>query len=49
MRVVKLCMGFSRDVVGALSFQDLIKQDSEKPGLVEDIPAHCKWFGLDDL
>lgn len=49
MRVVKPCMGFSREVVGALSFQDQVKRDSEKPGLLEDIPAHCKWFGLDDL
>jgi len=26
-----------------------VGQDSEQPGLVEDVPAHCKGVALDDL
>ena len=29
--------------------QGQVGRDSEQPGLVEDVPAHCKRGGLDDL
>jgi len=29
--------------------QGQIGQGSERPGLVEDVPAHCRGVGLDDL
>jgi len=31
------------------NIQDQVEWGSEKPGLVEDVPAHCRGFGLDDL
>jgi len=31
------------------NIQSQVGQDSEQPGLVEDIPAHCRGVGLDDL
>jgi len=31
------------------NIQDQAGQGSEQPGLVEDIPAHCRGVGLDDL
>jgi len=31
------------------SVQGHVGQGSEKPGLAEDVPAHCTGFGLDDL
>lgn len=49
MRGVKHCNVFFREMVGALSFQDQVKWDSEKPGLVEDDRVHYKWFRLDGL
>ena len=29
--------------------QGQVRQHSEQPGLVEDVPAHCRMFGLDDF
>jgi len=29
--------------------QGQAEQGSEQPGLVEDVPAHCRGVGLDDL
>jgi len=31
------------------NIQGQVGQGSEQPGLVEDVPAHCRGFGLDDL
>lgn len=49
MRAVKHSNRFFREVVGALCSQGQVKWHSEKFGLVEDVPAHCKLFGLDDV
>jgi len=42
-----------REVVGAPSLETfkvtLDRTFSEQPYLVEDIPVHCRWVGLDDL
>jgi len=29
--------------------QGQVRQGSEQSGLVEDVPAHCRGIGLDDL
>jgi len=29
--------------------QGQVRQDSEQPDLVVDVPAHCRGVGLDDL
>jgi len=41
----------SREVVEPLpgNIQGQIGQGSEQPGLVEDIPVHCRGAGLHDL
>jgi len=31
------------------NIQDQVGQGSGQPGLVEDVPAHCRGLGLDDL
>ena len=31
------------------NMQGQVGRGSEQPGLVEDVPAHCRGFGLDDL
>lgn len=31
------------------NIQDWVGHDSEKPDLVEDVPANCRDVGLDDL
>ena len=31
------------------NIQGQVGRSSEQPGLVEDVPAHCRGVGLDDL
>jgi len=31
------------------NIQGQVGQDSEQPGLVEDVPARCRGVGLDDV
>jgi len=31
------------------NIQDQVGRGSEQPGIVEDVPAHCRGIGLDDL
>jgi len=31
------------------SIQGQVRQGSQKPDLLEDVPAHCRGVGLDDL
>ena len=31
------------------NIQGQVRQGSEQPGLVEDVPVHCRGVGLDDL
>jgi len=31
------------------NIQGQVGQGSEQPGLVEDVPAHCRGVGLDDV
>ena len=31
------------------NIQGQVEWGSEQPGLVEDVPAHCRGFGLDGL
>jgi len=49
--VLKHWNSFPREVIDVLSLEILsqIGCVSEQPDLVEDIPAHCRWIGLDDL
>jgi len=51
MRVVKhwnrLLRGSGGPIPG--NIQGQVGRGSEQPGLVEDVPAHCRGVGLDDL
>jgi len=29
--------------------QSQVGRGSEQPDVVKDVPAHCRWVGLDDL
>jgi len=51
MRVVKHWHRLPREAVEApsLNIQGQVGRHSEKPGLVEDVPAHCRGIGLDGL
>lgn len=31
------------------NIQDGVGQGSEQPDLVENVPAYCRWVGLDEL
>lgn len=51
MKLVKSYSRLPREVVDALSME-IIKATldrAEQPDLVEDIPAHCRGVGLDDI
>ena len=52
MRVVKHWNGLPRRGSGGpipRNVQGQVGWGSEQPGLVEDVPAHCRGVGLDDL
>jgi len=52
MRVVKHWHRLPRDVVDAPfpgNIQGQVGWGFEQPDLVEDVPAHCRVVGLDDL
>ena len=49
MKVVKQWNRLSEEVVGAQSLETFKARGSQQPDLVENVPAHCRGLGLDDL
>jgi len=52
MRVVKHWITLPREVIDAPSLENIqgqVGQGSEQPDVAEDVPAHCRGVGLDDL